>query len=263
MEAAAMAVLQCPVCLDDIQETPIYVCENPQGHSVCSKCHTTLKKEKKPCPTCRQPLADRRSLGLEQLLEALLKKCSFKDCTFKATTKAAMEKHKEDWHRTVPCAHCDEKIGLKALEEHLEKEHDIMRFNYGGLSEVNHFWLGKNYSEWNMDQCVWVDEGGNGQSPQFVCNWLTTNKGAIMCWFSLLGPKADAKAYKYTVRVETSETSAEYLFECTRRCEPCDLSHEEVERDECAVVLPKKLIEEAAEGDDRNRFHFDITIQKA
>ena len=32
---------------------------------------------------------------------------------------------------------------------------------------------------------------------------------------------------------------------------------------ECAVVLPKKLIEEAAEGDKDNDIHFKIIIQKA
>ena len=31
----------------------------------------------------------------------------------------------------------------------------------------------------------------------------------------------------------------------------------------CAVVLPKKLIEEAAEGDKDNDIHFKIIIQKA
>ena len=28
-----LAIVECPVCLEDIQEKPIFICENAQGHS--------------------------------------------------------------------------------------------------------------------------------------------------------------------------------------------------------------------------------------
>ena len=64
-----LAILECPVCLEDIQKPPIYICENAQGHSICAKCHKTLKNERKPCPTCKaasrrqEKPADRELIG--------------------------------------------------------------------------------------------------------------------------------------------------------------------------------------------------------
>ena len=116
--------LQCPVCLELIQDPPVYVCENPQGHSVCSKCHEFLMKEKKPCPVCRGRLANRRSIGLEAMVDRLPNKvsCQFDGCVFKKSDGAAVKKHEEDCsHRYVPCAKCDAKVGLQGLAEHVIK----------------------------------------------------------------------------------------------------------------------------------------------
>ena len=188
-----MAVLECTVCLEDIKEPPIYVCENPQGHLFCTKCHQTLKNERKPCPTCQQPLADMRSLAdVDYLLDLLLQQCKFEGCSFKASTLAAMAKHAEDWHRLIPCAWCDRKIGVKGLGDHLEKKHGNRQFTYEGLSEVQEHCIDKTYMK---GQALLVFEGGNG--PQFMFNWVTICEGAKMVLISHLGPKEEAKRFKY------------------------------------------------------------------
>ena len=52
----------------------------------------------------------------------------------------------------------------------------------------------------------------------------------------------------------------EHLFEGTRRCVPCDRSHEEVKRTRCAIMLEDELVEEASED---GKLYFDLTILMA
>ena len=118
-----LAIVDCPVCLDVIRDPPIYIYENSQGHSICSGCHRSLRNKRKPCPVCRKPLANRRSLGLEKLLELLPKTCRFEGCSQEAKDRAVMKKHEQDWnHRPVPFGWCDTKIGMKKLARHISKQ---------------------------------------------------------------------------------------------------------------------------------------------
>jgi len=170
-----------------------------------------------------------------------------------------MKKHEEDCeHRLIPCAFCSDKIGMQGLAEHLQKKHGRKPFTYK-LSEVISLSIGKDCIK---TQTVLIPEGGI-ENQQFASNMLTLDGGAKMWWLSYLGPIASAKTLKYTLRLKARKDSEEYLRECTNRCESCDLSHEEAKREMCGVIVPQKLIEEAAEGDEDNRFYYEITIQKA
>ena len=142
-----LEVFTCPVCLDEIRDSPVYICENPQGHSVCAKCHKSLRNERKPCPTCRQPLGDRRNLLAENLIEILPQTCRFEGCDHMAQDRAALKKHEEDCdHRHVPCAYCDhDKIGMQRLGEHLEKKHGSKQLPYNGLSTVSSLIIRKTF----------------------------------------------------------------------------------------------------------------------
>ena len=102
-------LLDCPVCFEVMGDPPIYICENTHGHSLCFKCHQSLAKEAKPsCPICREALAGRRSLVLENMAEKLPKiTCKFDGCNFKKSEEAAVKKHEESCeNRLVPCDHC-------------------------------------------------------------------------------------------------------------------------------------------------------------
>ena len=194
----------------------------------------------------------------ENLLEMVLKKCRSEGCHFKASTgdRAAMEKHQEDWHRLVPCARCDDMIGMEQLGDHLVNAHGLSQLAYAGLSIKTGYRI---YKDGSTSQRIGAVEGDN-KSPKFVWNWAPLGKGAKVFWLAYLGPKDEAKTYKYTLQILESVDEEDYLLDCTRRCEPCDVSHQEMKRDMCGIVLDKKLIEQAAEGD--NCVHFNVIIQK-
>ena len=123
-------VLECPVCLDVMKEPPIYICENPQGHSLCSKCHDSLLEENKPCPVCRQPMGNRRSLGLEGMVTKL-PKCRFDGCDFMRSDETAVKEHEDDCEkRYVPCAYCDGAVGMEILASHIIGKHGIKPMQY-------------------------------------------------------------------------------------------------------------------------------------
>jgi len=77
--------LECPVCLEIIMDPPVFICENSQGHSMCSTCHKSIQQKDKMCPVCRGPMENRRSVGLETLVENIPNKatCKFEGCDFK------------------------------------------------------------------------------------------------------------------------------------------------------------------------------------
>lgn len=64
----AKDILECPVCLNDINGDSIYQCSN--GHLICFKCQDKLQS----CPVCRIKLDKRpiRNLALEKLLGRLV-----------------------------------------------------------------------------------------------------------------------------------------------------------------------------------------------
>ena len=108
-------------------------------------------------------------------------------------------------------------------------------------------------------QVVLADEGQD-EGPKFLWNRATLNKGAKVIWVSYLGPKDKAETFKYTLQIKVSENVEEYLLEGTRRCEPCDLSHQEMKEEMSGIVVGKKSFEKAADGDDY--VHVNINIQK-
>ena len=123
------SALECPVCLDTMIQRPIFICENVQGHSVCSTCHIQIyNKQDQLCPVCREKMGTRRSVVLENIVESLPKiKCVHDGCAFQGLEAGAVLRHAEDGEkRYIPCAHCDEKkIFLKNFTEHLAKHNKV------------------------------------------------------------------------------------------------------------------------------------------
>jgi len=263
-----LAIFECPVCLDHIQETPIYICENSSGHSFCFKCYKSLKNEGpisswKCCPVCRKPVTYRRSLGLEKVLEeVLLKKCRVNGCSQRLlSTRAVIANHEEDFHRTMPCVWCDEKIGLESLADHLKKHNNREPLRYFGPSARSGFSIPKSSS---IEMMVLTGPEQDG-SPKFLLNMTTLEEAdAKAMWLSYIGPKDMASTFKYTIQVKTSKNSTEkYLQEGTLVCEPCDLTHQEMKRELSGFVVSKKRFEEAVEGNEDNGLHVNITVKKS
>ena len=86
----------------------------------------------------------------------------------------------------------------------------------------------------------------------FLINWATADDKCLLFWIALCGSKGDAEKYKYTIKIRSRKDwkagDTNYLFEGTRRCVPCDISHQEMKQERCGVMIDKKLVQEAADG---------------
>ena len=260
--------LECPVCLETITDPPIFICENPQGHSLCSTCHDSVMKKDKKCPVCRKDLQHRRSMGMESMVENLPNKvlCKYDGCDFKRSDTGAVKKHEEECeNRHVPCAYCDDKVGLKRLTDHLINQHQ------GGKQLLDsdekftvpfEVWINKKKDTIQMNFKVTNDLIG----PQnFIINVCSFDEVTRIFWVAHIGSKDSALNYKYTLQIENYQEGQNaakkgYEFECTRKCVPCDLSHEDVKTERCAIMLERSLIEKAIKED--YKFCFRLSISK-
>jgi len=256
-------VLECPVCLEPIMETPIYVCANKEMHSTCLACYKQLKNDKQPCPVCRKKLTDRRSIVLEKLVESMpMFYCKHKGCLFKKITSGPVRDHEEnecEW-RMVPCGKCGEEVSLTMLDVHLVLNHGC---SYGAELELS---KARNYQidlrAIIKDQSVIKVEAQN-ESLLLFANWLKVDETCLIYWLSYQVPKKDAAKYKYTLKVQsikgdkTGKTT--YLYEGTTRCVPCDISHEQMKEAKEGLLLRKKFILAVSEVND-NMLQFSVKI---
>ena len=261
-------ILECPVCLEVMKDPPIFVCENPQGHSLCYKCHESLLKANKPCPVCRQPLGNRRNLGLEGLVDKLPKvECKFDDCDFKKSDEALVKKHEKDCvKRYIPCAYCDDSVGMKKLAAHITGEHGFGNIQYQKLTDQCIVKYASLPIPLGLDfhfQVVMKSTAVNDQDPEFLYNWWGKDEVKLL-WISLIGTQDSAKKFKYSFKLRKDKNSEEKPLEITRFVLPCDISAEEVKTQKCAVILDKELIQEAKQKDeeDQDVIYYDLMIQK-
>jgi len=254
---------ECPVCLESMTEAPIFQCDNPLGHSVCSKCNKTLKKDGKKCPMCRSNLSNRRNLPLEKMVEKLPKvKCKFEGCSFKKSDteagKKTVKKHEKNCqYRHIPCVYCDNKVPLKNIADHVT--------NHTGAVTFRGFSISRNSSKTcrkKSYQCVYRVE--DNDEPTFLNNWEVLKDGIAMYWISFVGAKESAKNYMYTLKLGEANETGRYPFEGTRFCAPCDISHADMKKSKCCLVLDKELIKDVSyvEGNQR-KFNFTVSIHKA
>jgi len=258
--------LECPVCLEIIMDPPIYICDNPQAHSVCSTCYLSLQQEGKACPLCRKSISNRRNITLENMLDNIPNKveCRFEGCDFKRSNGEAVRKHEgECENRQVPCLWCVDKIGMKILAEHIPEKHGkACKITYPGLvvAVTRGIYFPKTCLKAQSVLTENTQGNSNNKRPQFLMNWHTLEEGGKMFWISYIGAKDSARKYKYTMQVKASENSQKYHSEGTKWCVPCDLSQEEVKRKVCAIFLDKELVEEAMRGNN-DKLWLNLTIQ--
>ena len=114
--------LECPVCLQLPQQTPIYQCEN--GHIVCKNCHQKLVN----CPQCRRPLGKNRNLFAENFLVYFMKPCPFSKhgCQQKFLPDMAKGHQKSCRYREIVCfvPFCKQRISVNLIKKHLEITHE-------------------------------------------------------------------------------------------------------------------------------------------
>jgi len=237
-------------------DPPIYLCENPQSHSVCSTCHESLKKERKPCPVCRQEMKSKRNVTLEGMLENIPNKtkCNFNGCDFKRSDAEAVKKHEDECeNRYVPCARCDEKISMRGLAQHVVEEHsDGDEFKVDSFGDVESFMIPSAGLEKN--QSVTSVAGGH----KFLENWCSLDDDLTLFWVAYIGQKGLSSKYRYTLQVRGSKKEIAFLG--ARNCIPCDLSHADVKKKKWALVLDKDLLADATKEDDM--LHYALAIDE-
>jgi len=219
---------ECPVCLESMTDAPIFQCDNSLSHSICSKCHGTLKKARKQCPVCKANLSNRRNLTSEKIVEKLPKvQCKLEGCSIKKSEGEAVKRHEENCeYRHIPCAHCDDKVPLKNIAEHVNVHNGNRTSTLRGFSTSMNARISTTLVN---GQIVYRVEAND--QPRFLSNWQVSEDGITMYyWIAFVGPKESAKNFMYTLKVGEPNGAGRYLFKGTRRCVPCDLSHAEMKQ---------------------------------
>jgi len=178
-------------------------------------------------------------------------KCKFDGCDFKRSDVEAVKKHEEGCEkRYVPCAYCDDKIGQKELVEHVLNKH----YNGRPIQKSNllFYWNKKDTSR-KLQTVVEHEEG------HFVMNRCPLDEVSNLFWISFIGPKNLASSFKYTMHVQKNKTEKKnYAFEATRDCIPCDMSHEDVKKGRCALMLENGLIDAVSKEDGKVYYWVEI-----
>jgi len=256
-------VLECPVCLEPIIETPIFVCANKEMHSTCLDCYKKLKNDNQPCPVCRKNLTDKRSMRLEKLVESMPKFCcKYKGCGFKNVTSGPVTDHQEnecEW-RLVPCGKCGKELSTFLLKGHILFFH-CQNNVFMELSKARNFHI--DLSTVIKHQSVIEVENDDSN---FFSNWLLIDETCFIYWLAYQGPKKDAAKYKYTLKIQSRRDvmagKTNYLYKGTTHCVPCDVSHKEMKRDKEGLMISKKVILAASEANDYN-LRLSLTIDLA
>jgi len=252
-------ILECPVCLKNFFDPPIFQCLN--GHCFCNTCHETLQKEGQDCPVCQGKLIKARCLAVEKMLDKLPKiKCRYEDCEFKRAEVDAVHQHETHClFRLVECSVCEEGIPLSRISDHLDLTHRKKPLTLANLG------IEKDFESPNS--------GLHDQQNPLKCNNLTFfinrkhyNDELTMLWISFCGGQKEAEEYEYTIKIESSTARkagrTKYLFSGTRQCVSCDVSHEDMEKKMEALCINKELMRKAAEGHNEKRLEYKLMIAK-
>ena len=193
-------------------------------------------------------------------------KCKYKGCDFKRSDEDAVKEHeKECEFRYVPCALCDAKIGLHSIADHVANtHHEGEKASFAGFSIPKKNLCIRPYA-WGKKQITYKVLGDD-HNPTFIFNFNAENEARPIVWISCIASKmSDAKRYEYSFKVKSPEKAAGrntvYLFQGTRRCVPCDLSHNEVRKKGCYLVLDEETIEDAMKGEE-GKIDVTMTIDK-
>ena len=254
--------LECPVCLETINDPPIFLCE--KGHELCEKCRDQLKAQGKPCPVCQGKLTDARNWAVEKMLEKLPKtECKHEGCTFARSDTQWVKNHEEKECRLKPvkCEVCLQHIAMSQIHGHLVTNHNkvpsIVSLGEEGVK--------------NSRLAITPSGLGNCQTPlnivnsdlKFLANRRYYDTNITMWWVSFCGTQVEANEYEYTIKIKNPTEQREnrkYLFTGTRDCVSCDVSHEDMKVKGDALLLNKALLERAANEKDEKFLKFDCCV---
>lgn len=252
--------LECPVCLETIEDPPIYLCA--KGHGLCNTCREKIKAQGK-CPECRSKLTEARNIALEQMLENLPKiKCKYDGCNFQRVNDELVKIHEDEEckEKPVKCQLCPESLALSKLYSHLETKHNRISCDLI-LGKVERT-FGCKLDHNNMTNIMKVNN-----DLEFILNRKHFDLNVTMFWISFLGSPIQAKQYKYTIKILSSADykagRKKYIVSGTGECLSCQVSHEDVKKTvEEALLFSRKKLEKEAEEDDEKKLWWAVMIEK-
>jgi len=154
------------------------------------------------------------------------------------------------------CPMCDKKISLRGLAQHVVEEHcHGKEFKVDSFGD--RFRIRSKLSR--KAQYVFLVKGND--CHKFLENWCSLDNNSTLFWVAYIGQKDLASNFRYTLQVESKDEAKKDVFEGTRNCIPCDLSHTDVKEKKCAFLLDKGLIDDATKED--GKFHYNLTIHKS
>ena len=105
--------------------------------------------------------------------------------------------------------------------------------------------------------------GKVNNDQEFFVNWKSYDAKATIFWISLCGTPKEAKAYEYTVKIESSADRkagrTKFLLTGIGECLSCDVSHEEATE---VMFFSKDMLKKASEGQDEKKLKWSLVIQK-
>lgn len=122
LKKGVQKLMECPVCLETPQFTPIYRCSS--GHIMCNDCHGKVDK----CPVCQSTMGSDRCLLAEQILYQLPARCKFFSygCIIELLDREMLKIHQNECpNRPIRCISifCTKDIAIERLAEHLKDFH--------------------------------------------------------------------------------------------------------------------------------------------
>ena len=101
----------------------------------------------------------------------------------------------------------------------------------------------------------------------FLINWRHQDEKAMKFWISLCGTEEEAKAYEYTIKIESSADRkagrSKFLLTGIGECLSSEVSHEDVKKKPTEVMcFSKDILKKAAEGQDEKRLEWTLVIKK-
>ena len=270
--------LQCPVCMEAIRDSPVFLCTN--GHQLCNTCRDRIKREEKPCPVCKGQLTNVRARALERILDELPKTvCSHEGCTFARSDTQVVKTHEEQECslKPVTCETCQEAIALSQVYNHLVTIHEMIPLTPGdqettwqtlwGQMKRSWFWDCLNIELplfWTVNQmifqsmeCLDVPDS----DFKFFLNILTYDTNLTMFWVSIGSSSLEAAGYTYKLKIKNPQEDDKYIFSGEQDCVSCEVSLEDMKKKGDALFLSKALFKKAAEENDGQSLKFSVTLK--
>ena len=280
-------MVQCNICLEVPEESPIYQCEN--GHIICTSCRQQLTD----CPSCRVKLGRTRSLVTEQLLDQCSRCCEFEKYGCKSKVHDLnWEAHKDVcYYKPTSCMEldCDAIIPINAFADHMRVAHEVQTSSNFTISCDAQFNMNSDFN--NNDIQVRTNQFSVGGHQFFTSIWLAhpptddtrspsdqyrtwhssgdlpyrrahSSGNHIGCprkcwliWLYIASSSSDSRRFVYTVKAKNKGDVEEYTY--TGHPIPVETSREEVFDSYKCLVLDKPITDRFTMNGNFD-IHFDI-----